>query len=228
MSTITETVDVSVPVSTAYNQWTQFEQFPQFMEGVTEVRQLDDTHLHWCVKVGGATREFDATITQQVPDQRIAWRSDRGPDHAGVVQFDKVDAGTTRVTAEMTIDPEGFLENVGDKLGLLDRRVKGDLERFKDYVERQGRETGAWRGQVGSESGSQYQPMPGSTQSTTQPTSGSSSPMPGSTQPGSTPSSMPGWTPGSTPSGSAPGSTGSPGSTPLPPQTDGPSRTDGF
>jgi uncharacterized membrane protein len=151
MSTITETVDVGVPVSAAYNQWTQFEAFPRFMEGVEAVRQLDDTHLHWVTKVGGATREFDATIVEQQPDTRVAWRSDTGPDHAGVVTFDKVDATTTRVTARMTIDPEGFVENVADKLGVLDRRVKGDLRRFKEFIEsRGGRETGAWRGEVDS------------------------------------------------------------------------------
>ena len=148
MSTITESVDVEVPVSTAYNQWTQFETFPRFMEGVENVRQLDDTHLHWVTKVGGSTREFDATIVEQKPDTVVAWRSDSGPNHSGFVTFDKVDANTTRVTAKMTIDPEGFVENVGDKLGLLDRRVKGDLKRFKEFIEQRGHETGAWRDEV--------------------------------------------------------------------------------
>lgn len=149
MSTITESVEVGVPVTDAYNQWTQFETFPRFMEGVEQVRQLDDTHVHWVTKVGGVTREFDATITEQIPDQCVSWRSDAGPDHSGKVTFDKVDARTTRVTAKMNIDPEGFVENVADKLGVLDRRVKGDLKRFKEFIEeRGGRETGAWRGSV--------------------------------------------------------------------------------
>jgi uncharacterized membrane protein len=148
MSTITETVDVDVPVTTAYNQWTQFESFPEFMEGVEQIRQLDDTHLHWVTKVGGATREFDATITEQHPDERVAWRSDSGPNHAGVITFHRLNDSTTRVTAQMDMDPEGFVENVADKLGLLDRRIKGDLHRFKEFIERRGGETGSWRGDV--------------------------------------------------------------------------------
>jgi uncharacterized membrane protein len=148
MSTITETVDVDVPVSTAYNQWTQFESFPHFMEGVDEIRQVDDTHTHWKVSVGGATREFDATITEQHPDERVAWRSDNGPNHAGVITFHRLNDSTTRVTAQMEMDPEGFVENVGDKLGVLDRRIKGDLHRFKEFIEHRGGETGSWRGDV--------------------------------------------------------------------------------
>jgi uncharacterized membrane protein len=148
MSTITETVDVEVPVATAYNQWTQFESFPQFMEGVEQIRQLDDIHLHWVTKVGGATREFDATITEQHPDERIAWRSDSGPNHAGVITFHRLNGSTTRVTAQMDLDPEGFAENVGDKLGVLDRRVKNDMRRFKEFIEHRGGETGSWRGDV--------------------------------------------------------------------------------
>jgi len=131
MSTITEIVDVEVPVSTAYNQWTQFEEFPRFMEGVEEIRQVDATHTHWVTRFGGVTREFDATITEQHPDERVAWTSDSGPDHAGVITFHRLDDAHTRVTAQMEIDPEGFVENVADKLGVLDRRVKGDLKRFK-------------------------------------------------------------------------------------------------
>jgi uncharacterized membrane protein len=148
MSTITETVDVDVPVTTVYNQWTQFESFPEFMEGVEQIRQLDDTHLHWVTKVGGATREFDATITEQHPDERVAWRSDNGPNHAGVITFHRLNDSTTRVTAQMELDPEGFVENVGDKLGVLDRRIKGDLHRFKEFIEHRGGETGSWRGDV--------------------------------------------------------------------------------
>ncbi|GAA4412720.1 SRPBCC family protein [Actinokineospora soli] len=150
MSTITESVDVHVDVRTAYNQWTQFETFPRFMEGVEEIRQLDDRTTHWKTRVGGVTREFDAVIAEQRPDERVAWKSVDGPTHAGVVTFHRIDADTTRVTAQMDIDPEGFVETVGDKLGVLDRRVKGDLKRFKEFIEhdRSGQETGAWRGEV--------------------------------------------------------------------------------
>ncbi|GHF05532.1 cyclase [Amycolatopsis deserti] len=149
MSTITESVDVNVDVRTAYNQWTQFESFPQFMEGVEEIRQLDDTHTHWVTKIGGAKREFDATITEQHPDERVAWRSDSGPSHAGVITFHRLDDHKTRVTAQMDIDPEGFVEQTADKLGILDRRVHGDMERFKAFIEKRGgQETGAWRGDV--------------------------------------------------------------------------------
>ncbi|WP_434449245.1 SRPBCC family protein [Lentzea sp. E54] len=149
MSTITESVDVDVDVTTAYNQWTQFESFPKFMEGVEEIRQLDDTHVHWKIKVAGTTREFDARITEQNPDERIAWRSEDGPQHAGVITFHRLDDTRTRVTAQMDIDPSGFAENVADKFGLLDQRVKGDMNRFKEFIEsRGGHETGAWRGEV--------------------------------------------------------------------------------
>jgi len=130
MSTIIESVDVAVDVSTAYNQWTQFESFPQFMEGVERIRQIDNTRTHWVTSVAGVTREFDATITEQIPDERVAWRSDDGPDHAGVITFHRLDDTTTRVTAQMDIDPEGFAENAADKLGILDRRVKGYMRRF--------------------------------------------------------------------------------------------------
>ncbi|MFC0624615.1 SRPBCC family protein [Kribbella deserti] len=148
MSTITESVDVAVPVTTVYNQWTQFESFPKFMDGVEEVRQLDATHTHWVTKVGGATREFDATITEQHPDERVAWKSDSGPNHAGVVTFHKLDDTHTRVTAQMDIDPEGFAEKIGDKLGVIEGKVKGDMKRFKEFIESRGSETGAWRGDV--------------------------------------------------------------------------------
>ncbi|MBF6171908.1 SRPBCC family protein [Nocardia blacklockiae] len=148
MGTVTAAVDVAVPIRTAYDQWTQFETFPQFMEGVEEVVQRDDTHTHWKVHVGPATREFDATISEQHPDERVAWHSDSGPTHAGVVTFHRLDPEHTRVTAQMDIDPEGFAENVADKLGVIDRRVHGDLERFKKFIEQRGAETGQWRGDV--------------------------------------------------------------------------------
>jgi uncharacterized membrane protein len=148
MSTVVESVDVAVPVRTAYNQWTQFEQFPQFMEGVTEIRQIDPTHLHWVVDMAGVRREFDAEITEQHPDERVAWMSTNGPRHAGVVTFHRLGEGRTRVTAQMDIDPDGFIETVGDKTGVLDRRVHGDMKRFRDYIEGRGQESGAWRGDV--------------------------------------------------------------------------------
>ena len=148
MSTVTESVDVDVTITTAYDQWTQFESFPQFMDGVQEIRQIDDTHNHWVIKVAGVTREFDATITEQHPEERIAWRADDGPNHAGVVTFHRLDDNKTRVTAQLDIDPEGFVENVADKAGILDRRVKGDMKRFKEFIESRGSETGGWRGDV--------------------------------------------------------------------------------
>jgi uncharacterized membrane protein len=148
MSTVTESVDVQVPVTMAYNQWTQFESFPQFMGGVQEVRQLDDTHTHWVTKMGGVKREFDATITEQHPDERVAWKSENGPKQAGVVTFHKLDDNRTRVTAQMDFEPEGIAEKAADKVGMIEGRVKDDMERFKQFIEGQGRETGAWRGDV--------------------------------------------------------------------------------
>jgi uncharacterized membrane protein len=148
MSTIEQSIDVAVPVRTAYNQWTQFEDFPRFMEGVEEVRQLDDTHLRWRTKVGGREQEFDAEITEQRPDERIAWNATRGADQAGVVTFHRVDDAQTRIMLQLEAEPEGAVEKAGDALGVLKRRVKGDLERFKEMIEARGAETGAWRGEV--------------------------------------------------------------------------------
>lgn len=149
MGTVTESVDVNVDVTTAYNQWTQFESFPKFMSNVERIEQKDDTHLHWVVKVGPVTREFDATVTEQHPDERIAWASDDGPNHAGVVTFHRLDDQQCRVTAQMDIDPEGFVEQVGDKLGILSNRVKSDMQDFKSFIEsRGGHETGAYRDDV--------------------------------------------------------------------------------
>jgi uncharacterized membrane protein len=118
------------------------------MEGVDEVRQIDDTHLHWVTSIGPVTREFDATVTEQHPDERVAWKSDDGPEHAGVVTFHRLDDQQTKVTVQMSIDPDGFVENVADKANILDQRVKGDLKRFKEFIESRGTETGAWRGDV--------------------------------------------------------------------------------
>lgn len=148
MSTITESVNVTVPIRTAYDQWTQFETFPRFMSGVEEIRQLDDTTVRWRTRIGGVTREFDARITEQLPDERVAWKSLNGPVHAGVVTFHRLDETTTRVTAQMEIDPEGLAEKAGDRFGALTRRVKGDLQRFKTFIESRGVQTGGWRGQV--------------------------------------------------------------------------------
>ncbi|WP_335987978.1 SRPBCC family protein [Glycomyces sp. MUSA5-2] len=148
MSSITESVDVEVPVSTAYNQWTQFETFPSFMEGVDEVQQIGETLTHWRMSIGGVAREFDAAITEQHPDERVAWKSISGPAHAGVVTFHRLDDDHTRVTAQMEIDPDGFAETVADKAGFLTHRVKGDMQRFKFYIEDRGTESGGWRGEV--------------------------------------------------------------------------------
>jgi uncharacterized membrane protein len=149
MSGVTEHIDVAVPIRTAYNQWTQFEEFPQFMEGVEEIRQLSDTSTHWKTEIAGVKREFDAEITEQIPDERVAWKSTDGTHHAGVVTFHRLDDNNTRVTAQMEFEPQGMVEKTGDKLGVVDRRVKGDLERFKKFIEsRGGAETGAWRGEV--------------------------------------------------------------------------------
>ncbi|HEX3177417.1 MAG TPA: SRPBCC family protein [Methylomirabilota bacterium] len=148
MATIEQSIDVDVPVRTAYNQWTQFEEFPRFMEGVEQVRQLDDKRLHWRAKVAGKVKEWDAEITEQTPDQRIAWTSRSGAWNAGVVTFHKLDDNRTRVMLQIDYDPQGVVENVGDAVGFVGMRVKGDLQRFKDFVESRGRETGAWRGEI--------------------------------------------------------------------------------
>jgi uncharacterized membrane protein len=153
MASVVESIDVKVPLSTTYNQWTQFEEFPQFMEGVTSVTQIDDTHLHWAADIGGNKEEWDAEITEQRADERVAWKSTSGAQNAGVVTFHRLDDDTTRVTLQMDVEPDGVVESVGTALGFLDRRVKGDLERFKAFIERRGSETGAWRGEVEVPSG---------------------------------------------------------------------------
>lgn len=149
MGEVTHSVDVAVDARTAYNQWTQFEEFPKFMEGVESVQQLDDRHLKWQVDIAGVEREFETEITEQTPDQRVAWRSQRGIDQAGVVTFHPLDDSHTRVTLQMAFEPEGAAEQVGDKTGAVSRRTKGDLERFKEFIEERGSETGAWRGEIG-------------------------------------------------------------------------------
>jgi len=154
MSTVTESVDVRVPLRTAYNQWTQFESFPRFMRGVESITQTDDTHSHWITKVGGVRREFDTEITEQQPDQRIAWRSTGGEtNHAGVVTFQPLGTDSTRVTIRLDWQPEGLVEKAGDAIGADDRQVKADAERFKEFIEQRGTETGGWRGEVGGNGG---------------------------------------------------------------------------
>jgi uncharacterized membrane protein len=149
VSRVIESVEVHVPIRTAYDQWTQFESFPEFMGGVESVRQTDPTHTHWVTKVGGVRREFDAEITEQRPDDRIAWRSIGGDTkHAGVVTFHRLADNDTRVTVQMDWEPEGVTENVGAAIGMDDRQVKSDTERFKRFIEERGVETGEWRGNV--------------------------------------------------------------------------------
>jgi len=151
MSTIEQSIEVDVPVRTAYNQWTQFEEFPRFMEGVEEVRQLSDTRMHWKAEIAGVEREWDADITEQIPDERVAWRSTDGSDNAGVVTFHRLADSKTKIMLQMEFDPEGFAEKAGDVLGIVRMRTKRDLERFKDFIEARGVETGAWRGEVGQD-----------------------------------------------------------------------------
>jgi uncharacterized membrane protein len=148
MSTIEQSIEIQAPVSTVYNQWTQFEEFPRFMEGVQEVRQLDDKRLRWRAEVGGRTKEWEAEITEQIPDERVAWRSRAGDANAGVVTFHRIDPNRTRVMLQLDYTPEGAIEKAGDAVGMVSARVKGDLERFKEFIEARGVETGAWRGEI--------------------------------------------------------------------------------
>ncbi|HEX8080732.1 MAG TPA: SRPBCC family protein [Jatrophihabitans sp.] len=148
MPSVTKSIDVSVPVRTAYNQWTQFESFPHFMGGVESITQLNDTHTHWVTKIGGVTREFDTEITEQHPDERVAWKSTDGTTHAGVVTFHRLGEGESRVTVQIDWETEGIVEKAGALVGVDDHQVKADLERFKSYIEGKGHEDGAWRGNV--------------------------------------------------------------------------------
>ena len=148
MSTTTESIEVHVPVSTAYNQWTQFEDFPQFMHGVISVRQIDDTHLHWCAQIAGKQEEWDAEITEQIPDTLIAWRSVSGAPNQGMVSFKTVSDSATRVVLRIDYEPRGVVETAGDLLGAVSLRASGNLRRFKQFVEKHGSETGGWRGVV--------------------------------------------------------------------------------
>jgi uncharacterized membrane protein len=151
MASIIETIEVDVPVRTAYNQWTQFEEFPTFMDGVERVEQLDDTHLRWHGSIGGKDEEWTTEITEQVPDQRIAWKTTAGTGPDGVVTFHRLEDQRCKVTVQMDYEPEGVTEKAGSALGLDSRRVSGDLERFKERIESRGVESGAWRGEVHQE-----------------------------------------------------------------------------
>jgi uncharacterized membrane protein len=149
MERIEKSIEVRCPVRTVYNQWTQFEEFPRFMAGVKEVRQLDDTHVHWHAEIWGKDKEWDAEITEQVPDQRISWRSTTADaPNAGSVRFEPVSNDRTRVHLTMEYEPQGAVENVGDALGVLSGRVQNTVEDFKKFIESRGAETGAWRGEV--------------------------------------------------------------------------------
>jgi len=148
MSRISRSIEVDVPISTAYNQWTQFEEFPRFMEGVEKVVQLDDANLEWTAEIAGQRRTWRARITQQEPDQVIAWTSTSGARNGGTVRFDRLGDRSTTVHLELDVEPEGAVEKIGDLAGVIDRQVQGDLERFKDYIEGRQVETGAWRGKI--------------------------------------------------------------------------------
>ena len=156
MERVEKVVEVDRPVSTVYNQWTQFEEFPSFMDGVKEVRQLDDTHLHWRAEIWGKEKEWDAEITEQEPDTRISWKSTSGAPNAGTVRFEPLGADRTRVRLVMAYDPEDTVEKAGDALGLFSSRVESSVQEFKRFIESRGQETGAWRGEVDD-----GQPMPG-------------------------------------------------------------------
>jgi len=148
MATSEQSVDVNVPISTAYNQWTQFEDFPKFMSDVESVQQIDDRRLHWKVKIAGVEREFDAEITEQRPEERIAWRSLSGVGHAGVVTFHKLDDATTRVMFRLDMAPDNVVEAIGEKTGIVSKAAERDMKNFKEFIESRGAETGGWRGEV--------------------------------------------------------------------------------
>jgi uncharacterized membrane protein len=148
MSMIAKSIEVNVPVKTAYNQWTQFEEFPRFMEGIEQVKQIDDKHLHWKANIAGKEEEWDAEITEQIPDQRIAWTSKGGAMNTGLVTFYPLSDAKSKLTLEMEYVPNDAVEKMGDAMGLVTQRVEGDLKRFKTFIESRGRETGAWRGTV--------------------------------------------------------------------------------
>ena len=151
MASVEYGIEVGVPVRTAYNQWTQFEEFPGFMEGVKSVTQVDDKHLHWVAEIAGVEREWDAEITEQIPDERIAWRSTSGPTNAGVVTFHHLEEGRSKVMLQMEVEADDAAAKVADFLGIVERKTKGDLVRFKEHIESRGTESGAWRGEIEQE-----------------------------------------------------------------------------
>lgn len=148
MASVESSVDVNVDVTTAYNQWTQFEDFPQFMETIVSVRQLDDRHLHWVAEIAGQTREWDAEITEQIPDKRISWTSVSGEANGGVVGFEPLGDSRCRVSLRVDYDPRGLLERAGESVGLIEKRVRDDLGRFKSFIEARGEASGEWRGRI--------------------------------------------------------------------------------
>jgi uncharacterized membrane protein len=149
MGSITHSIVVNAPLRVVYNQWTQFEEFPLFMEGVEEVRQEGDKRLLWKAKIAGKDKQWEAEITEQVPDKRIAWVSVDGTPNAGEVTFDLMESERTLITLAMEYEPEGFLETAGDVLGIPSGQVEEDLKRFRDFIEQTGKETGGWRGRIG-------------------------------------------------------------------------------
>ena len=148
MASIEKSIEVNAPVRTVYNQWTQFEEFPRFMEGVEHVKQLDDKRLHWKAQIAGKEKEWDAEIYEQIPDTRICWRTIGGAPNNGCVTFQDMRPEETKITLKMDYDPQTFMEKAGDAVGIVSMRVEGDLKRFKEFIESRGRETGAWRGEI--------------------------------------------------------------------------------
>lgn len=148
MSTTEQSIDVNVPITSAYGQWTQFEEFPQFMDGIESIKQLDETHLHWIAEIDGVRREWDAEITEQHPEERVAWKATSGTTNSGVVTFHRIDDHTTRVMLQLDVEPEGVVEKAGDLLGVVKRQAVADLERFKAYIEAKGEPSGRWAGDV--------------------------------------------------------------------------------
>lgn len=153
MASVEKSIEVEAPLTVVYNQWTQFEEFPVFMDGVKSVTQMGDDRVHWTADIAGKKEEWDARITEQLPDQRIAWCSEDGADNAGIVSFRALSDGATLVMLHVDYDPDGVVESAGDVLGFVGRRVEGDLKRFKNFIEERGRATGGWRGTIGRRAG---------------------------------------------------------------------------
>ena len=148
MERVEKSISVDCPLRTVYNQWTQFEEFPRFMEGVKRVTQLDDKRLHWEAEIGGKHKEWNARISEQIPDRLIAWESEAGANTSGVVTFQPDGSDGTRIHLELFYDPKGLVESAGDAVGVVSHRGENDLERFKQFIEERRRETGAWRGTI--------------------------------------------------------------------------------